>query len=117
MPVEQSNPAHKVTTKKEHFSALSDEQTRPDQVPKCAECGKPSVGGVIERMADVHPQGLPVMDLTFLCLKHAGSATFAVNACMIWPHYQVVRQSAPGKLRLKRLDRDTASRRVIAAGR
>lgn len=68
-------------------------------------------------MADVHPQGLPVMDLTFLCKTCSGPVHFAVNSSAIWPYYEIVKQLGRGKLRLRRLSRDEASRRVLTRGR
>jgi hypothetical protein len=104
---EQSTPASKKSGP-EHFSPLADKQTPKEQIPECVKCGKPSFGGMVTHMGD------NFIDLTFLCKECAGEDrwSFAVASLALFPHYEIIAFQGPGKLRVRKLERDEAMKRV-----
>lgn len=90
-----------------HFSPLADKHSRPHEIPPCARCGAPSLGG---RVLEAGAVGT-VWDLEFDCGEH-GERIFPVMSIALWPYYRVVAELGPGRLRVVRLDRDEAIKRV-----
>lgn len=94
-----------------YFSPTANVKTPQLRIPPCDVCGKPSLGGVMDKMEPVAPVGHPTFDAIFYCADH-NPGTFALMSDRLFPVYRIMSMESPSRMKVQRLDRAQQEARV-----
>lgn len=97
----------------ECFSPISDVKTPQVRIPPCAQCHKPSLGGVCVGQEASHPAGAPIVTLEFFCRECRPDANFAAMSDRLFPVWRILAMFTESKMTLQKLPRESQFARVI----
>src|SRR5262249_57816770 len=90
------------------WSLLAGKRTPRNQIPPCALCGSPSLGG-----RALSTDGA-IFDVEFFCSVHGDPVEATVNSSQLYPGYSFIGEISPGVYRIRKLSRDEMLDRVTS---